>query len=62
MARAADDENGKSLWVTLAISWVRLADHAARANGEQTVSSGARIDAADPAPSKAATEIENGPV
>jgi hypothetical protein len=30
MARAADDENGKSLWLTLALSWVRLADHAAR--------------------------------
>jgi len=30
MARAADDAGGKSLWLTLALSWVRLADHAAR--------------------------------
>jgi hypothetical protein len=44
MARAADDDNGKVLWLTLALSWVRLAEHVARttdalqrsdANGEQ---------------------------
>ncbi len=30
MARAADDDNGKVLWLTLALSWVRLAEHVAR--------------------------------
>jgi len=30
MARAADDDNGKVLWLMLALSWVRLAEHAAR--------------------------------
>jgi len=31
MARAADDQNDKALWLTLAQSWVRLAEHVARA-------------------------------
>jgi len=30
MAWAADDDNGKVLWLTLALSWVRLAEHVAR--------------------------------
>ena len=30
MARAADDQNDKALWLTLAQSWVRLAEHVAR--------------------------------
>ena len=30
MARAADDDSGKVLWLTLALSWVRLAEHVAR--------------------------------
>ena len=30
MARAAHDDNGKVLWLTLALSWVRLAEHVAR--------------------------------
>jgi len=29
MARAADDQSDKVLWLTLAQSWVRLADHVA---------------------------------
>jgi hypothetical protein len=29
MARAADDQNDKALWLTLAQSWVRLAEHVA---------------------------------
>jgi len=33
MARAADDQNDKALWLTLAQSWVRLAEHVARAGG-----------------------------
>ena len=30
MARLADAESDKALWLTLAQSWVRLADHVAR--------------------------------
>jgi hypothetical protein len=29
MARAAGDDRDKALWLTLAQSWVRLADHVA---------------------------------
>ncbi len=29
MARASDDDTDKSLWLTLAQSWVRLAEHVA---------------------------------
>jgi putative IMPACT (imprinted ancient) family translation regulator len=31
MARAADHQKDKALWLTLAQSWVRLAEHVARA-------------------------------
>jgi hypothetical protein len=31
MARAADDQKDKALWLTLAQSWVRLAEHVATA-------------------------------
>jgi hypothetical protein len=31
MARLADDGKDKALWLTLAQSWVRLAEHVARA-------------------------------
>jgi hypothetical protein len=31
MARASDDDKDKVLWLTLAQSWVRLAEHVARA-------------------------------
>ena len=31
MARAAEDDDGKVLWLTLALSWARLAEHAAQA-------------------------------
>jgi hypothetical protein len=31
MACASEDSNDKALWVTLAQSWVRLAEHAAQA-------------------------------
>jgi hypothetical protein len=30
MARASDDDRDKVLWLTLAQSWVRLAEHVAR--------------------------------
>ena len=32
MAQAAADDNGKVLWLTLALSWVRLAEHVAGAS------------------------------
>ena len=34
MAQAAPDERDKSFWLTLAQSWLRLAEHAAREGGE----------------------------
>jgi len=36
MAHASEDANDKALWITLAQSWVRLAEHAAHmsANSE----------------------------
>ena len=36
MARAADDDKDKALWLTLALSWVRLAEHVARSDNTQT--------------------------
>lgn len=30
MAQRSDDDNDKALWLTLAQSWVRLAEHVAR--------------------------------
>jgi hypothetical protein len=39
MARAADDHKDKALWLTLAQSWMRLAEHVARAgSGEPRTS------------------------
>ena len=35
MAHASEDANDKALWVTLAQSWVRLAEHAAQANASR---------------------------
>jgi len=32
MARRSEDDSDKALWLTLAQSWVRLAEHVARAN------------------------------
>jgi hypothetical protein len=37
MAHASEDANDKALWITLAQSWVRLAEHAA----QMSASSGA---------------------
>jgi hypothetical protein len=36
MARLADAESDKALWLTLAQSWVRLAEHVARAESRPT--------------------------
>jgi hypothetical protein len=35
MAHASEDTNDKALWVTLAQSWVRLAEHAGQANASR---------------------------
>ena len=35
MAQAAQDRKDKALWLTLAQSWVRLAEQVARARGSQ---------------------------
>ena len=35
MAQAAEDPNDKALWLTLAQSWVRLAEHVARAGNAE---------------------------
>ena len=40
MARAADDHNDKALWLTLAQSWIRLAEHVARGRQPQSVTNG----------------------
>lgn len=41
MARAAPKRKDKALWLTLAQSWARLADHAARAeHAEQNLEAG----------------------
>ncbi len=37
MARLSDDDNDKVLWLTLAQSWVRLADHVAHADAALAV-------------------------
>ncbi len=36
MARLADAESDKALWLTLAQSWVRLAEHVARMESRAT--------------------------
>jgi hypothetical protein len=40
MARAAGDRNDKALWLTLAQSWVRLAEHVARGEPPARVANG----------------------
>ena len=47
MARATDDDKDKALWLTMAQSWVRLAEHVASAEGEDDPEDD---DAEDPAP------------
>ena len=35
MAHASEDANDKALWITLAQSWVRLAEHAAQTHASR---------------------------
>ena len=37
MAHASEDPNDKALWITLAQSWVRLAEHAAHVSASSDV-------------------------
>ena len=45
MAHASEDPNDKALWITLAQSWVRLAEHAAHmsARGDVAAIAGKRL-------------------
>lgn len=49
MAQRSDDENDKTLWLTLAQSWVRLAEHVARGHS-YAEGDGEAPDLADVAP------------
>ena len=44
MAQASEDDNDKMLWLTLAQSWARLAEHVA---GVDTMAQTAEADAAE---------------
>jgi len=45
MARAADDNKDKALWLTLAQSWARLAEHVAHAGNAGEIADGQSEDA-----------------
>lgn len=56
MAHASKDANDKALWITLAQSWLRLAEHVARARagseaaataGQEAVKEALAVQAAD---------------
>ncbi len=46
MARRSEDDSDKALWLTLAQSWVRLAEHAARAKALPAHGAGSGEDVA----------------
>ncbi len=47
-ARAAGDQNDKALWITLAQSWARLAEHVARVGDAEYGAEPAETLAAQP--------------
>ena len=49
MARAADDDKDKVLWLTLAQSWVRLAEHVAHIDETEEPADDDNSHAAQPA-------------
>lgn len=51
MARRSDDDGDKALWLTLAQSWVRLAEHVARVETGATAEAADSEDALEPQPS-----------
>jgi hypothetical protein len=44
MARLSEDTNDKALWLTLAQSWVRLADHVAQVEAKLALDTGEPAD------------------
>ena len=48
MARAADGDKDKALWLALAQSWVRLAEHVARTEAEPATAGADRHDIHSP--------------
>ena len=44
-ARRAEDDGDKALWLTLAQSWVRLAEHVARGYGDRPASADGAVAA-----------------
>ena len=53
MARLSQGESDKALWLTLAQSWVRLAEHVARAEARTVVLAADTEDGEAPAPDAA---------
>jgi hypothetical protein len=47
MAHASEDANDKALWITLAQSWVRLAEHAAHMSAGSNIAAIAGRDAVE---------------
>jgi hypothetical protein len=47
MAHASEDANDKALWITLAQSWVRLAEHAAHISASSSIAAIAGRDAVE---------------
>jgi hypothetical protein len=47
MARAAEGDRDKALWLTLAQSWVRLAEHVARTEAEPEHAAEGRAECLD---------------
>ena len=47
MARAAESDRDKALWLTLAQSWVRLAEHVARTEAEPPHAAEGRAECLD---------------
>jgi hypothetical protein len=47
MARAAEGDRDKALWLTLAQSWVRLAEHVARTEAESAHAAEGRAECLD---------------
>lgn len=45
MAQLCDNDKDKALWLTLAQSWVRFAEHAARARAELSAEEDVAIEA-----------------
>ena len=58
MAHLSDDDNDKMLWLTLAQSWVRLAEHVARVEIDEPADDEDGAQAALAGPSEEAEETQ----